>query len=117
MSGARNIPRTILTIDSTLRDGEQAAGVYFTIEEKKVLAKALDDAGVTMLDAGFPVVSEQEAEAFRQIAAMGLKAKTFATVRPDAAEIVRAHELGAKGVFSFLSHFKDFNRLNSFNHH
>lgn len=102
MSGASTIPRTILTIDSTLRDGEQAAGVYFTIEEKKTLAKALDDAGVTMLDAGFPVVSGQEAEAFRQIAAMDLQAKTFATVRPDAAEILRAHELGAKGVFLFF---------------
>ena len=102
MSGTSNSERTILTIDSTLRDGEQAAGVYFTIEEKKRLAKALDDAGVTMLDAGFPVVSGQEAEAFRQIASMGLKAKTFATVRPDAAEIELAHELGAKGVFLFF---------------
>ena len=92
----------ILTIDSTLRDGEQAAGVHFTVEEKLILAKALDGAGVSYLDAGFPVVSAEEAEAFRRIAGAGLNAKVYATVRPDRAEIERAHELGAKGVFLFF---------------
>jgi len=99
---SEDMPRTIQTIDSTLRDGEQAAGVYFTIEEKITLAQALDAAGVAMLDAGFPVVSREEAESFRRIAALGLNAKVYATARPDPAEIMLAHQLGAQGVFLFF---------------
>ena len=102
MSCKQAAPVTILTIDTTLRDGEQAAGVYFTVEEKLVLAKALDAAGVTLLDAGFPVVSREEAKAFQRIAAAGLNAKVYATVRPDLDEIKRAHELGAQGIFLFF---------------
>jgi D-citramalate synthase len=72
------------------------------VAEKLLLARALDDAGVTMLDAGFPVVSEHEAEAFGRIARAGLKAAVFATVRPDEEEIRAAHGLGAQGVFLFF---------------
>ncbi|NDY43572.1 hypothetical protein G3N55_12080, partial [Dissulfurirhabdus thermomarina] len=92
----------VLTIDSTLRDGEQAAGVYFTVREKVEIARALDAAGVTYLDAGFPVVSREEAEALRRIAAEGLRARVFATVRPDPDEVRRCRDLGAQGVFLFF---------------
>jgi isopropylmalate/homocitrate/citramalate synthase len=94
--------QTILTIDSTLRDGEQAAGVYFTLAEKVTIATALDAAGVSILDAGFPIVSKEETAAFEAVARTGLKAKVFATVRPDIVEISSAKKLGAEGVFLFF---------------
>ncbi len=95
-------PRTILTIDSTLRDGEQAAGVYFTLAEKMTIASALDTAGVSILDAGFPIVSKEETASFQAVATAGLKAKVFATVRPDIVEISSAKKLGAQGIFLFF---------------
>lgn len=92
----------LLTVDCTLRDGEQAAGVYFTVEEKVSLARQLDRAGVSILDAGFPVVSPEERQALAMIASDSLRAAVFATVRPDPEEIRLARDLGADGVFLFF---------------
>lgn len=102
MIPAQSSSRKILTIDSTLRDGEQAAGVYFTLAEKVNIAAALDAAGVSILDAGFPIVSKEETAAFQAVARAGLKAKVFATVRPDIVEISSAKKLGAQGIFLFF---------------
>lgn len=102
MTRKKNSQPNIITIDSTLRDGEQAAGVYFTKEDKLRIATALSKAGVTILDAGFPIVSKEEKESFRAVAGAGLEAKIFATVRPDTYEINQAKELGAVGIFLFF---------------
>ncbi len=102
MDQKNNLQHTIITIDSTLRDGEQAAGVYFTQDDKLRIARALSEAGVTILDAGFPIVSKEEKESFRAVAQAGLQARIFATVRPDIDEITQAKELGAVGVFLFF---------------
>lgn len=102
MSHAQPLQHPIITIDSTLRDGEQAAGVYFTKADKLCIATALSQAGVTILDAGFPIVSMEEKESFRAVATAGLQAKIFATVRPDIDEISQAKELGAVGIFLFF---------------
>ena len=50
----------ILFADCTLRDGEQAPGVFFTLEEKLAIAAMLDAAGVDLIDAGMPSVSKEE---------------------------------------------------------
>ncbi|MEN8257222.1 MAG: homoaconitate hydratase [Thermodesulfobacteriota bacterium] len=102
MTSAQSSSRTIITVDSTLRDGEQAAGVYFTLDEKVTIASALDAAGVSILDAGFPIVSKEETASFQAVAQAGLKAKVFATVRPDIVEISSAKKLGAQGIFLFF---------------
>jgi 2-isopropylmalate synthase len=63
MSGDR------LTIfDTTLRDGEQAPGFSLRIDEKLKLARQLRTLGVDIIEAGFPIASEADAEAVRMIA-------------------------------------------------
>lgn len=50
--------RRIKMIDSTLRDGEQSAGVSFTLKQKKALAKGLSKVGVDFIEAGIPVMGD-----------------------------------------------------------
>jgi 2-isopropylmalate synthase len=58
-----------LTIfDTTLRDGEQAPGFSLRIDEKLKMARQLQTLGVDIIEAGFPIASEADAEAVRMIA-------------------------------------------------
>jgi len=58
-----------LTIfDTTLRDGEQAPGFSMRVDEKLQLARELDGLGVDVIEAGFPIASEADAEAVRRVA-------------------------------------------------
>ena len=55
-----------LTIfDTTLRDGEQAPGFSLRINEKLQMARQLDALGVDVIEAGFPIASEDDAESVR----------------------------------------------------
>ena len=55
--------RYIRIFDTTLRDGEQMAGVALTPEDKLEIARRLDELGVDTIEAGFAIVSEGEREA------------------------------------------------------
>src|SRR6266496_5127886 len=61
-------PARIIVFDTTLRDGEQAPGFSMDVPAKLTMAQALDDLGVDIIEAGFPIASPADAEAVRQIA-------------------------------------------------
>jgi 2-isopropylmalate synthase len=60
---------TVVVFDTTLRDGEQAPGFSMRIDEKLRLARQLDELGVDIIEAGFPIASEADAESVRLVAA------------------------------------------------
>jgi len=82
--------------DTTLRDGEQTVGVVLTPQQKLELARALDDLGVSRIEAGFPRVSPDDAEAFGTIARAGLRAEIWGFARAVRGDIEELARLGAR---------------------
>jgi homocitrate synthase NifV len=66
---------SVIVNDTTLRDGEQTAGVAFTAEEKLAIAATLAHAGVPEMELGIPIMSAEEREVIRAIAALHLPAR------------------------------------------
>ncbi len=69
------MPSKIIINDTTLRDGEQAAGVIFTIDEKVKIATLLDSIGIQEIEAGIPVMGDFEKKAIKKILDKNLKAR------------------------------------------
>jgi isopropylmalate/homocitrate/citramalate synthase len=96
------MPKAVEVIDCTLRDGEQTPGVWFTVAEKVQLAMLLDDAGISVLDAGFPAASPADMEAMQEMRGSGVRAKLGATARPVPQDIAAAGKANADEVFMFM---------------
>lgn len=92
----------ILFADCTLRDGEQAPGVFFTLEEKLAIAGLLDAAGVDIIDAGMPSVSKEERAMLAALVAQNFRAAVAATVRALRSDVDLALDCGVKEVFLFM---------------
>jgi homocitrate synthase NifV len=84
--------------DTTLRDGEQAAGVCFLIEERIRIATALDAAGVTELEIGIPAMGAQEQAEMRALTQLNLKARCIAWCRMDTRDLNAARASGVDTV-------------------
>ena len=67
--------RSIVIDDTTLRDGEQSAGVAFTLDEKLDIARRLDALGVPELEIGIPAMGAVERESIQAVASLNLNAR------------------------------------------
>ena len=80
--------------DTTLRDGEQTVGVVLSPQQKLEIARHLDALGVSRIEAGFPRVSAEDAEAIQLLQAAGLKAELWGFSRALKADIEELVRLG-----------------------
>jgi 2-isopropylmalate synthase len=78
--------------DTTLRDGEQCPGATMTFEEKLEVADCLDQMGVDIIEAGFPIASEGDFEAVTAISKRVKNATVAGLARAIFADIDRAGE-------------------------
>lgn len=90
--------RKVTINDTTLRDGEQTAGVAFTAEEKLSIACALARAGVPEMEVGIPVMGTEEQEVIRAIAGLGLASRLMVWGRMCEQDLVAATGCGADWV-------------------
>lgn len=80
----------VFIFDTTLRDGEQSPGATMTLEEKLQIAELLDDMGVDIIEAGFPIASNGDFEAVSEIARRSKNAVIAGLSRAIIADIDRA---------------------------
>ena len=107
--------RQIYIVDTTLRDGEQTAGVVFSNKEKIAIAEMLSDLGVDQLEVGIPTMGGDEKEAIKQIVALNLKCSIMAWNRAVISDIQESIDCGVDAVAISISvsdiHIK--NKLNT----
>jgi 2-isopropylmalate synthase len=97
----------ITIFDTTLRDGEQSPGAAMNLEEKLKVAVMLDDLGVDVIEAGFPIASNGDFEAVQEISKIVKRAVVCGLARAGIKDIDRAGEAikgAARGrIHTFIS--------------
>src|ERR1700674_5568920 len=90
-------PRTkVRFYDTTLRDGEQTVGVVFSPQQKLEIARKLDELGVSRIEAGFPRVSPDDAEAIQLMQKANLKAELWGFSRAVKGDVEEGVRLGLR---------------------
>lgn len=95
--------RHVTIVDTTLRDGEQTAGVVFANREKLRIAKLLDEVGVHQIEAGIPVMGGNEKEVIKKIVDARLNASIMAWNRAMISDIRHSLDCGVDAVAISIS--------------
>jgi homocitrate synthase NifV len=93
----------IVIDDTTLRDGEQTAGVVFGLREKLAIARMLDEIGVHELECGIPTMGKEEQDSIRAIVDLGLNARLITWNRAVIGDIRASIACGVSAVDLSLS--------------
>src|SRR5215467_2378583 len=82
----------VVIFDTTMRDGEQSPGASMSLDEKLELAKILEEMGVDVIEAGFPIASNGDFEAVHRIAEIVSESTVCGLARATAKDIERCGE-------------------------
>ena len=82
----------VIIFDTTLRDGEQSPGASMNLDEKCRIAEALEEMGVDVIEAGFPIASNGDFEAVNEIAKLVKNSTVCGLARSGRGDIERAAE-------------------------
>ncbi len=102
-AGTEIDPKSIKIDDTTLRDGEQTAGVVFANDEKIHIAKMLDKVGVNQIEVGIPAMGGNEKEAIKKIASLDLNCSVMGWNRAVTSDIDASVECGVDAVAVSIS--------------
>ena len=95
--------KKVTIVDTTLRDGEQTAGVVFANAEKIAIAQMLSDLGVDQLEVGIPTMGGDEKDAIKQIVKRNLKSSIMAWNRAVIGDIEQSIDCGVDAVAISIS--------------
>jgi homocitrate synthase NifV len=93
----------VYVVDTTLRDGEQTAGVVFTNQEKVQIARYLNQMGVDQIEAGIPVMGGFEKDCIKEIVSLGLNSSIMAWNRAVISDIEQSICCGVDAVAISIS--------------
>ncbi len=100
-------PNRVIIFDTTLRDGEQSPGCAMNLEQKLKMARILDELGVDVIEAGFPIASPGDFEAVNEIAKVVKNATVCGLSRAKQADIEASGEAikpaESKRIHTFIS--------------
>jgi 2-isopropylmalate synthase len=107
MSNTDRDPNRVIVFDTTLRDGEQSPGASMNLSEKLKIAEVLEDLGVDVIEAGFPIASDGDFEAVHEIAKVVKNSVVCGLARASRNDIDRCAEAikpAARGrIHTFIS--------------
>ena len=86
--------KDICIIDTTLRDGEQSAGIALGINEKLQIAKILDRMGIYQIEAGIPAMGGSEKKSIEKMIQLGLKSRISTWNRMNPVDIAKSMSCG-----------------------
>lgn len=93
----------VTIVDTTLRDGEQTAGVVFANQEKIAIAEMLSDLGVDQLEVGIPTMGRDEKAAIKEIVKRNLKSSIMAWNRAVISDVEQSIDCGVDAVAISIS--------------